>query len=163
MKFLSGHPRLSSGRPIFLRHPQNAMHIKDIMTEEVEVIAPETLVEEAAKRMRALDVGALPVCDGERLVGVLTDRDLTIRAVAEGRNPKTTKVREAMTPEVAYCFEDQEAEEAEKIMEKNQIRRLPVLDRNKRLVGIVSLGDFAIKDNEKRAGRTLEKISEPSG
>lgn len=138
------------------------MPIKDIMTAEVEVIAPEALLEEAAKRMRALDVGVLPVCDGNKLVGVLTDRDLTIRAAAEGRDPRTTKVREAMTPEVAYCFEDQEAEEAEKIMEKNQIRRLPVLDRKKRLVGIVSLGDFAIRDNQKRAGKTLEKISEPS-
>jgi CBS domain-containing protein len=112
--------------------------------------------------MRSLDVGVLPVCDGDRLVGMLTDRDLTIRAVAEGRDPKITTVEEVMTPEVAYCFEDQDIEEAERVMEKHQIRRLPVLNREKRLVGIVSLGDFATKDDETRAGETLERVSEPS-
>lgn len=138
------------------------MNVKNIMTENVEVIAPDVPLEEAARRMRALDVGALPVCDGERLVGVLTDRDLAIRAVAEGQDPRVTLVGEAMTPEVAYCFEDQNTEEAERIMEKNQIRRLPVLDRDKRLVGIISLGDLAMKGDESRVGKTLEKISEPS-
>jgi CBS domain-containing protein len=90
------------------------------------------------------------------------DRDLTIRAIAEGRDPKITPVKEVMTSEVVYCFEDQEIEEAEQVMEKNQIRRLPVLNREKLLVGIVSLGDFAIKDDEIRAGETLERVSEPS-
>ena len=93
---------------------------------------------------------------------MLTDRDLTIRAVAEGRDPKITTVEEVMTSEVAYYFEDQETEEAEQVMEKSQIRRLSVLNREKLLVGIVSLGDFATKDDENRAGRTLERVSEPS-
>lgn len=138
------------------------MRLNDIMTEYVEVIPPEISIEEAAKQMRSLNVGVLPVCNGSRLVGMLTDRDLTIRAVAEGRDPKITTVEEVMTSEVAYYFEDQETEEAEQVMEKSQIRRLSVLNREKLLVGIVSLGDFATKDDENRAGRTLERVSEPS-
>jgi CBS domain-containing protein len=138
------------------------MRLNDIMTEYVEVIAPEISIEEAAKQMRSLNVGVLPVCNGSRLVGMLTDRDVTIRAVAEGRDPKITTVEEVMTSEVAYYFEDQETEEAEQVMEKSQIRRLSVLNREKLLVGIVSLGDFATKDDENRAGRTLERVSEPS-
>jgi CBS domain-containing protein len=138
------------------------MQLNDIMTQYVEVISPELSIQEAAKQMRSLDVGVLPVCDGDRLVGMLTDRDLTIRAVAEGRDPKITAVEEVMSPEVAYCFEDQDIEDAERVMEKHQIRRLPVLNREKRLVGIVSLGDFATKDDETRAGETLERVSEPS-
>jgi CBS domain-containing protein len=138
------------------------MQINDIMTQYVEVISPEISIQEAAKQMRSLDVGVLPVCNGDRLVGMLTDRDLTIRAVANGRDPKTTTVEEAMTAEVAYCFEDQDTEEAERVMEKHQIRRLAVLARDKRLVGIVSLGDLAIKDDENHAATTLERVSEPS-
>ena len=138
------------------------MQLNDIMTEYVEVIAPEISIEEAAKQMSSLNVGVLPVCNGSRLVGMLTDRDVTIRAVAEGRDPKITTVEEVMTSEVAYYFEDQETEEAEQVMEKSQIRRLSVLNREKLLVGIVSLGDFATKDDENRAGRTLERVSEPS-
>jgi CBS domain-containing protein len=93
---------------------------------------------------------------------MLTDRDVTIRAVADGRDPKITAVEEVMTRQVAYCFEDQDTEEAERLMEKNQIRRLPVLDREKCVVGIVSLGDLAIKDDENGAGATLERVSEYS-
>ena len=126
------------------------MQVNDIMTQYVEVISPELFIQEAAQQMRSLDVGVLPVCKGDRLVGMLTDRDLTIRAVADGRDPKTTTVGEAMTAEVAYCFEDQDTEEAERVMEKHQIRRLPVLAWDKRLVGTVSLGDLAIKDDEDR-------------
>src|SRR2546425_5901862 len=114
------------------------MKLKDIMTEKVEVVAPECSLYEAARKMRDLDVGVLPVCDGERLVGMLTDRDLTTRAVAEGRDPKSSIVRESMTPEIVYCFEDQDTHEAEELMAQKQIRRLPVLNRDKRLVGIVA-------------------------
>ena len=136
------------------------MQLNRIMTEYVEVIAPKMPIQEAAKQMRSLDVGVLPVCNGDRLVGMLTDRDVTIRAVADGRDPKTTTVEEVMTRHVHCCFEDQDTKEAERVMEKNQIRRLPVLDRDKRIVGIVSLGDLAIKDDENRAGVTLERVSE---
>jgi CBS domain-containing protein len=138
------------------------MQVKEFMTEDVEVVAPKASLQQAAERMRSLDVGSLPVCDGERLVGILTDRDLTIRAVADGRDPKTTSVEEAMTPGITYCFDDQASEEVERIMEENQIRRLPVLSRDKRLVGILSLGDLATRTDERRAGQTLGKISEPS-
>lgn len=138
------------------------MKLKDIMTEKVEVVGPDSSLYEAARKMRNLQVGALPVCDGERLVGMLTDRDLTVRAVAEGRDPKTAFVRDSMTPEIMYCLEDQDAYEAEQLMAQKQIRRLPVLNRDKRLVGIVSLGNLATKTDQTRAvGKTLEKVSEP--
>jgi CBS domain-containing protein len=139
------------------------MQLNRIMTGYVEVIAPQRSIQEAAEQMRSLNVGVLPVCNGDRLVGILTDRDLTVRAVADGRDPKSTTVEEIMTRQIAHCFEDQDVEEAERVMEKNQIRRLPVLDHDNRIVGIVSLGDFAIKDDENRAGVTLERVSEHSG
>ena len=113
--------------------------------------------------MKSLDVGSLPVCDGRRLQGMLTDRDITIRATAEGRDPRQTPVHEVMTPETIYCFEDQEASEAARLMEQRQIRRLPILNRNKDLVGIVALGDLAVDmPNDKRVGEVLEGISEPA-
>jgi CBS domain-containing protein/uncharacterized protein (DUF2267 family) len=137
------------------------MKLKDVMTENVEVVAPDTSLEEAARKMRDLDVGLLPVCDGERVVGMLSDRDLTIRATAEGRDPKTTPVRESMTPEVLSLFEDQEVSDAEQLMSERQVRRLTILNRDKRFVGIVSLGDVATKTDKTRAvGKTLEKVSE---
>jgi CBS domain-containing protein len=94
------------------------MQLNRIMTEHVEVITLETSIEEAARQMRSLDADVLPVCDGDCLVGMLTDRDVTIRVVADGRDPKTTTVEEAMTRQVVYCFEDQDTEEAERVMEK---------------------------------------------
>jgi CBS domain-containing protein len=113
--------------------------------------------------MSRLEVGPLPVCDGAQLVGMLTDRDITIRATATGRDPNTTRVHEVMTPEVVYCFEDQDVEIAAQMMEMRQIRRVPVLNRGKRLVGIVSLGDLAVETgNRDLGGETLEHISEPS-
>ena len=140
------------------------MQVKDIMTPQVEVIHPDTTLTEAAKKMSRLEIGPLPVCDGERLVGMVTDRDITVRATAKGCDPNTTKVREVMTPEVVYCFEDQDVKTAAQMMEMRQIRRVPVLNHNKRLVGIVSLGDLAVETgNQKLAGKTLERVSEPAG
>jgi CBS domain-containing protein len=140
------------------------MKLKDVMTRNVEVIRPDAPIAEAAKRMDELNVGPLPVCDGERLVGMLTDRDITVRATSAGRDPKTTTVREAMTQDVVYCYEDQDVREAAKIMSDKQIRRMPVISRDdKRLVGIVSLGDIAIDArDDKMTGETLEKVSEPA-
>jgi CBS domain-containing protein len=139
------------------------MQLKEIMTRGIDVIPPEATLKEAAEKMKNLDVGPLPVCDGERLVGMLTDRDITVRAVAAGRDPSTTKVRDAMTPEVVYCFEDQSVEEAAKLMEEKQIRRLPVLNRNKWLVGIVSLGDLAVDAGDRQlAGEVLGQVSDPA-
>ncbi len=139
------------------------MLLKDIMTRDVQVIPPDAPVKVAAEKMKALYVGPLPVCDGDRLVGILTDRDIAVRAVAEGRDPKRTKVRDIMTPEVVYAFEDQDVEEAARLMRDRQLRRLVVLNREKRLTGIVSLGDLAVETRDKTlAGDVLEKVSEPS-
>jgi CBS domain-containing protein len=120
-------------------------------------------LQEAAKMMKSLDVGSLPVCDGNRLLGMLTDRDITIRATAEGRDPTTTTVRETMTEKILYCYEDQDVREAAQIMEERQIRRLPILNRDKRLVGIVSLGDLAVDSGQEQiAGEALTEISRPA-
>lgn len=139
------------------------MQLRDIMTRDVDVVRPEAPIREAAMKMRALDVGPIPVCDGERLIGMLTDRDITVRAVAEGRDPNATAVRDVMTPEVAFCFEDQDVEQAATLMEQRQIRRLPILNQQKRLVGIVSLGDLALGTRDpERVGQTLEEVSAPA-
>jgi len=139
------------------------MLIHDIMTTDVEVIRPEDTVVTAALKMRRLDVGALPVCDGRRLTGMITDRDITIRATAEGRAPGTTYVRDIMSPHIVYCFEDQQPEDAERVMQEHQIRRLAVLTREKNLCGIITLGDLAVKSGqEQEVGRTMRQISEPA-
>lgn len=139
------------------------MQLKDIMTSGIEVIAPEATLQEAARKMQQLEVGPLPVCDGDRLVGMLTDRDITVRAVAQGCDPKAMTVREAMTPDLVYGFEDQDIQDATRVMEQYQIRRLPVLNRDMRLVGMVSLGDLAVSPgNQSLAGEVLEQVSEPA-
>jgi CBS domain-containing protein len=139
------------------------MQIKDIMTPHVEVVSPNTTLTEAAEKMSRLDIGPLPVCDGQRLVGMLTDRDITVRATAKGCDPNTTTVDKVMTPEVVYCFEDQNVETAAQMMAKRQIRRVPVLNRDKRLVGMVSLGDLAVDThNQQKVGETLRHVSEPA-
>jgi signal-transduction protein with cAMP-binding, CBS, and nucleotidyltransferase domain len=113
--------------------------------------------------MRDLDVGMLPIRSDDRLVGMLTDRDITVRATAEGRDPSNTKVGEVMTPEVVYCFEDQDVSEAAKLMQDRQIRRLPILNRQKRLVGIVSLGDVAVHAGQQKiVSETVKEVSEPA-
>jgi CBS domain-containing protein len=139
------------------------MQLMEIMTRDVEVIHPNATVEEAAEKMEALDVGPLPVCDGDRLVGMVTDRDITVRATAVGVDPGVVTVRDVMTPDVVYAFEDQDVREAARLMEQHQIRRLAVLDRDKRLVGIVSLGDLAEDTrDEQMSGQVLKGVSEPS-
>ena len=139
------------------------MQLRNVMTRDVEVVRPDASVQEAAAKMKQLDVGPLPVCDGKRVLGMVTDRDITIRAVAEGRDPTSTKVQEVMTDEVIYCYEDQDAEDAARLMAEKQVRRLLVLDRDKQLVGIVSLGDLAVDTADPiRAGETLERVSQPA-
>jgi CBS domain-containing protein len=139
------------------------MIVQDIMSGGAECTQPTTTLREAARRMRDLDVGSLPVCgEGDRLVGMITDRDIAIRAVAEGDDADMTFVKNVMTPGIIYCYEDQEIQEAAGLMEKHQVRRLVVLNRDKRLVGIISLGDLAVDtQNEQLAGHTLEAISVP--
>jgi CBS domain-containing protein len=136
------------------------MQVKDVMTPEVELAAPDDTLQEAATRMRCWNVGILPVRENDRLVGVLTDRDIVIRSVCEGRDPKQTLVREAMTPQVVYCFDDQDLAEAADLMEAKKVRRLVVLNRAKRLVGVVSVDDLAQEAAiELRVGEVLERVT----
>lgn len=138
--------------------------LREIMTRTVEVVRPEATIFEAASAMRRLGVGFLPVCDGRRLQGTLTDRDVVLRTVAESRDPQVATVREAMSSEVVYAFEDDTVERAAALMRQHQIRRLPVVDRGRNLVGVVSLGDLAVEGRDDRlSGTTLERISEPTG
>jgi CBS domain-containing protein len=139
------------------------MKIRDILTKDPHVVRPDAMISEAAKMMKQYDIGMLPVCDGQRLVGSVTDRDLAIRAIADGRNPLSTKVSDIMTPKVSWCYDDQELEDAAQVMEQKQIRRLPIVNREKQLVGIVSLGDFALRSqNNRLAEEVLECVSQPA-
>jgi CBS domain-containing protein len=139
------------------------MLIKDIMTRHVECVRPEDTIQAAARKMRDLDVGPMPVCGNDgRLAGILTDRDITIRATAEGKDPQACKVRDVMTPEVICVYEDQDANEAANTMQHRQIRRVLVLNRDKKLSGIVSLGDLAVDASKRQAGDVLKDVSEPA-
>ena len=140
------------------------MKLKDIMTPHVECVRPGDSLQQAARKMRDLDVGPIPVCgDGDKIVGMLTDRDITIRATAEGLDPKTAKVQDVMTEDVVWCFEDEDIEDASRVMQERQIRRLLVMNRDKRLAGIVSLGDLATETGDAhKAGAVLQDVSEPS-
>jgi CBS domain-containing protein len=139
------------------------MELREIMTRNPEVVSTDTSLKEAATKMKNLDVGLMPVCAGDRLQGMLTDRDITIRATADGRDPNKTRVTEVMSTDVAYCFEDQDVTEAVSLMEARQIRRLPILSKDKRLIGVVSLGDIAVHARDRDlAGETLQEVSEPA-
>ncbi|MBC7854390.1 MAG: CBS domain-containing protein [Pirellulaceae bacterium] len=139
------------------------MLIRDVMTRDAESTRPNAALQEVAARMQELDVGSLPVCDNGRLVGMITDRDITVRSVSQGHDPQSDLVAAVMTPGITCCFEDQSVEEAAKLMTDHQIRRLPVLSRDWRLVGIVSLGDLALQTgDDELVGETVEGVSEPS-
>jgi CBS domain-containing protein len=137
------------------------MKISEVMTRQVRVIGPGRSIREAAKLMDELNVGVLPVCDGQRLLGIITDRDITVRATAVGKDPDAVPVREIMTEDVRWCFEEEAVEDVAHMMGDVQIRRIPVVDRNKHLVGIVALGDLAT-DRVQGTGEALRRISEPS-
>ncbi|MBY0501471.1 MAG: CBS domain-containing protein [Alphaproteobacteria bacterium] len=136
------------------------MQIKKIMTTEVQYIEPSTTLKEAARLMKEKDIGMLLVGENKRLTGVITDRDVTIRAVSKGKDPNTTTVKEAMSPQCLYCFEEETVEDVATNMSKNQIRRLPVLNKSKDLVGIVSLGDLSSRGAEMAAAHALHSITE---
>jgi len=137
------------------------MKLSDIMTTSVEIIPPDCLLQEAARKMGELDVGALPICDGDKIQGIVTDRDIVIRAIGKGMDVSQTPVIKIISSPIVYVFEDATPEEAVRLMEVKQIRRLVVLNHDKKLVGIVTLGDIAVKTSEMLAGEALEKISEP--
>jgi CBS domain-containing protein len=140
------------------------MQVREVMSHGVQCVKPDDTLQQAARKMRDLDIGPLPVCgDNDRLVGMITDRDIAVRAVADGWDATKKQVKDAMTPEVNYCFEDQDVEDASRLMREKQIRRLIVLNRDKRLVGIVSLGDLAVETGDRRmAGDALKAVAEPS-
>jgi CBS domain-containing protein len=138
------------------------MKLSEIMSRDLAVIQPDDTLQFAAKKMRDRDVGFLPVCDGETLMGVLSDRDITIRALAEGMDVGVMLSRDLMTTPAIYCFDDQDISEAAQIMEENQIRRLVVLSRdNNGLVGVVSLGDLARTGTTDLSGKVLKRVSAP--
>ena len=138
------------------------MKVSEAMSRDVRVANPEQSIRDAATLMAELDAGALPVGENDRLVGMITDRDIAIRAVAQGRGPDA-KVREVMSPDVKYCFEDEDLKHVAESMADIQVRRLPVVDREKRLVGIISLGDLALSEGTKAAGNAVTGISQPGG
>jgi CBS domain-containing protein len=138
------------------------MKVNQCMSREVRIANPDETIREVAVIMARIDAGVLPVAANERLVGMITDRDIAIRGVAEGKGPDA-KVRDVMSKEVKYCFEDEDIDRVLENMGDLQIRRLPVLDRDKRLVGIVSLGDLAGNGATERAGEALTNISRAGG
>lgn len=135
-------------------------HVSDIMSTNVQVIGPEDSLRHAAERMQALDVGALPVCDGKHVLGMLTDRDIVVRGVAEGLDPDEACVSDVMSSAVACCTEDQDTEDVMRLMGDKQIRRLPVVDADKKLVGIVTMADLAVRQSG-HIDQTMRRISEP--
>jgi CBS domain-containing protein len=138
------------------------MKVHEIMTARPRCIAPDNTLVEAAGLMRELDVGALPICDNDRLAGMVTDRDIVLRGTADGRDPNSAEVREVMSEGIIYVYADQPVEAAARLMEEKQIRRLPVLNREKRLIGIVSLGDVATSSNPAFSGTALRDVSQSS-
>ena len=139
------------------------MKIREIMTKQVETVSPDTPLKEAARMMRDADVGFLPVGEKDRLVGTLTDRDIAVRAVADGKDPNSATVRDAMSPGTEFVFDDQDSSEAATLMSEKQIRRLPVMSREgKRLVGVVAIGDLATRTTDDDVvGQTVEDVSQP--
>ena len=138
------------------------MKVSEAMTRDVRVANPNETIRDAARLMAEINAGSLPVGENDRLVGVITDRDIAVRAVAEGKAP-TTKVRDIMSPEVLYCYDDQDLDDVAKNMGDVKVRRMPVVNRDKRLVGIISLGDLATHEDLETAGDTVTQVSQPGG
>ncbi len=135
------------------------MQVKEVMTKDVACIEPKTTIAEAAKIMRSRDIGALPVAKKDGLIGIVTDRDICCRAIAQNLDPESATVDEIMSKNVATCFEDQELAEAAHIMEQKQIRRLPVLSRKSKLVGIMTVGDISQHAGRNLTGEVEERIT----
>jgi CBS domain-containing protein len=137
--------------------------VKDVMHRGVETVRPDDTVNHAAVKMDAFELGSLPVCDGNRLVGVITDRDITVRTVAAGRDPNRTTVRETMTADdLVWVMAEQDVDDAVDLMRRHEVRRLPVLDADQRLVGIVALADIARHGNRGQQSEALEGVSQPT-
>lgn len=133
--------------------------IKDVMTPDCEWVAPDSLVSKVAQVMQAKDIGFVPVGENDRLIGMVTDRDITVRAIAAGKDPQNTTARDVMTPKTYYCYDDQDIEEVCNNLGEIQVRRLPVVNRDKRLVGVVSMGDLAQSVSRPNVGQTQQQIT----
>jgi CBS domain-containing protein len=138
------------------------MRVSEAMTRDVRMVRPEQTICDAARAMMEIDAGALPVSENDRLVGMITDRDITVRGVAEHKGPDTP-VREVMSSDIKYCFEDEDMDHVAKNMGDIRVRRLPVVNRDRRLVGIVSLGDIALVEGRQAAGEAVVGVSRPGG
>ena|SRR5438128_5829988 len=138
------------------------MNVSACMTSDVRICAPDDTIQDAARTMKDIDAGALPVGDNDRLVGMITDRDIAVRAVAAGRGPDT-KVREAMSTEICYCFDDEDIGDVAQQMADLQVRRLPVLNRDKRLIGIIAIGDIAQTTYADTSATALSGVSQAGG
>ncbi len=138
------------------------MRVSEAMTREVKICTPGQSIREAAKAMAEIDAGAMPVGENDRLIGMITDRDIAIRGVAQGKGPDTP-VREVMTADVKYCYDDEDLEHVAQNMGDIKVRRLPVVNREKRLVGIVALGDLARAEDKPTVAKTVKEVSKPGG
>lgn len=138
------------------------MQIQDVMTADVSFVRPDTPILEIARKMREEDIGSTPVVENDRLTGMVTDRDIVVRALADGGDVSKMTARDAMSPGVLYCYSDETVEAVLENMGDQQIRRLPVVNRDKRLVGIVSLGDLALSGKRRATGEALKDISQPA-
>ena len=138
------------------------MRVSEAMTRDVRLADPTQSIRDAARIMADIDAGAIPVQENDRLVGMITDRDIAVRAVAAGKGPDTP-VRDVMSRDIKYCYEDEEIDHVAKNMGDIRVRRLPVVNRDKRLVGIVSLGDVAVTEGERPAGKAVTGVSRPGG
>ena len=137
------------------------MQVRELMSSDVEVIAPDTTIQDAARRMRDADLGALPVGDGDQLIGMVTDRDIVVRGVAEGKADGSATVRDVLTGDLTFCFEEDDVDNAANLMADRQVRRLPVLSADKKLVGMLALADISRRDVD-AGGAALGDISQPS-
>jgi CBS domain-containing protein len=137
------------------------MQIRDVMTSQVSMVRPDTPLSEVARKMRDEDIGAVPVADGDKLIGMVTDRDIVTRALAEAPDVSRIRARDVMSPKVLYCLEDDTVSDVLLNMREQQVRRLPVVNKDKRLVGVVSLGDLSQSETH-RAGDALAGISQPA-
>jgi CBS domain-containing protein len=138
------------------------MRVSEAMTRDVKICTPGQTIREAARTMAEIDAGAMPVGENDRLIGMITDRDIAIRGVAQGKGPDTP-VREVMTSDVKYCYEDEDLDHVAENMGEIKVRRLPVMSREKRLVGILALGDLARAEDKQTAGKAIKEVSKPGG
>lgn len=138
------------------------MQVKHKMTHPARFIGPDASIREAAEKMKIFNVGVLPVCEHNQVIGIVTDRDIAIRSTAEGRDPGRDQVRYLMSSDVECCYEDQDLEAVAQKMERRQVRRLPVLNHEEALIGIISISDLAVRGNRRIACEIFERISEPA-